>query len=316
MNKRCYELRVSGLPEVAGQIKASHLQRVVEALAKTAHRATRLLATGAGSGRGRSPRWLDAAVDFTVTGLRSGSTVIAMEAPRLADAAPDSFSQGDFWLLEPRVGPEDTALDVASLAIEEAKTADSPGNRFDSSVLEAILLFQRASGVSDARYELIPDGSASPHASFALEDSTCERIRERASRIPDPKAVVVTGVLDEIKHGAGRFRLILGDGSQILGRVGSDSLVESLRSHWGKPATVAGRVHFKANGQPRLIEARRISARTGGDSVFCELPAAEPRLALDHSIPRRSRRRGFGVAGLAGRWPGDETIEELMDQLD
>ena len=67
MNIQRYQLRLSGLRENEGQIKAASLQLVLGALLQTAERATRLLATGEGSARGPKPGWLEASVDFTIT---------------------------------------------------------------------------------------------------------------------------------------------------------------------------------------------------------------------------------------------------------
>ena len=69
MNAHRYQLRISGLAEDEGRIKAATLQRVLDALLATAERTTRLLATGSGSAKGARPGWLGAAIDVTVTGL-------------------------------------------------------------------------------------------------------------------------------------------------------------------------------------------------------------------------------------------------------
>lgn len=53
MKTQRYQLRISGLKEDESQIKMATLRRVMDALLVTAERITRLLATGAGSGRGR-----------------------------------------------------------------------------------------------------------------------------------------------------------------------------------------------------------------------------------------------------------------------
>ena len=50
MNTRRYQLRLDGLRNGAGRVGATTLTRVVEALLKTAERATRLLATSKGAG--------------------------------------------------------------------------------------------------------------------------------------------------------------------------------------------------------------------------------------------------------------------------
>lgn len=77
-----------------------------------------------------------------------------------------------------------------------------------------------------------------------------------------------------------------------------------------------GTVHFKANGEPRLIEAQRISARVEGDVVFEAMPLTEtgqePRL-----FPLRQRQGdSFDPRDLAGTWPGNEPIDDLLAQID
>ena len=309
MSMKHYQLRLSGLPENEGQIKAKRLVRVVEALIETAERATRLSATGEGKSRGSKPGWLNATVDFTITGLKTGSTIIGLEAPRLSDTAYKVFAQLDLWREQPSL--DDTALDLAALAIEEAGTSCPEGNRFDSSVLDSILKFSRSGGTPGISYELVPRGSA--QGRFTLDEHVCARVREQVKNIPHPKAFVVTGMLDEIKHGGGRFRLLLEKNSYILGRLNADFLdVEALRFLWGKPTTVEGIVHFKVNGEPRLIEARKISARVGGDDVFEEIPVEN----RDMERIIRTSAQMADPKNLAGAWPGDELIEELLAELD
>ena len=98
--------------------------------------------------------------------------------------------------------------------------------------------------------------------------------------------------------------------------VGEAFDVERLRPLWGGQATVEGMVHFKHNGQPRLIEARRIRGYMEGDSVFQEIPSVE--VPMRHVFPGNETRRGRAAdfMKLWGTWPGDEPFEELFAQLD
>ena len=308
-----YQLRITGLRAVEGQIHASALRRIVDALLTTADRTTRLLATGAGGGKGPKPAWLDATTDFTITGLTSGSTIFDIEAPQLGETASEQFAQVHLWSKQP--GLEDTALDLVARSIQETQTKDSAGDYYDSSVLDAILKFRGAGGVAGVRYEMRPQGRAQGH--FALDDETCAYAKDRLDAIPVPRSFVVTGRLDEIKHGNGRFRLLVDRKSTLLGRLDAASLsVEALRSLWGKQTTVEGMVHFKANGQPRFIEARRIGGRLKGDLVFEAMPYTEPQRPADLFPVRRELVGTFDPIDLVGAWPGDEPIEELLTQLD
>lgn len=300
------------------------LIRALRALVKTAESATRLAATGRSGGRGAKPRWLKEALDFTVTGLAPGSTILDIKAPRLGDVPDLHLAQRDLWLQEPR--EEDTSLDLGARAAAEAQSSAASGDYFDGNVLQAILGFGNAVKTPGVRYELIPENQVG--TGFALEASSCPEIEARLHRIPAARAFVVSGRLDEIGHGLGRFRLLL-DGGYLPGRLDRSHLdVELLRPLWGKPATVQGIVHFKSNGQARLIEAHRISARVDGDRIFETMPEAEIAIGTQADavtepdrfgrVPKalREATRHVDPMILWGTWPGDEPIEELLAQLD
>ena len=312
MKTQHYQLRISGLKEDEGQIKMATLRRVMDALLVTAERTTRLLATGAGSGRGARPQWLDATIDFTITGLKSGSTIFDIEAPQLGETAYAQFIQEGLCSKQPSL--DETALDLVAQSIKETQTDNPIGDYFDSSVLEAILKFRQAAGVAGVRYEMIPHGTA--HGQFALDDVTCTYAKERLNDIPTPRSFIVSGRLDEIKHGNGRFRLLVSEKSALFGRLDASLSVEALRPLWGKQTTIEGMVHFKANGQPRLIEARRISGRLEKDIVFEEMPSIEVQKSHNLFPVQRKQVGGFDPIELAGAWPGDEPIEDLLAQLD
>jgi hypothetical protein len=287
---------------------------VLGALLNTAERATRLLAMGEGSAKGSKPAWLVRSVDLTVTGITPGSTILEIDAPRIADVALEAFEQKDFWRETP--GDEDTALDLAALAIQEVERGDSAGDRYDASVLEAVMEFQKAVREEGVRFELIP--REKDRGRFELSDATYAMIKERRAQLPEPRAFIVHGKLDEIRHSGGRFRLLLDNGLQLLGRLHAEFLNgESLRPLWGHAATVEGMVHFKLNGQPRFIEARKISAPAAGDEIFSSLPMVPARLSQDSLFPELAQRpRDADPMALWGAWPGEEPLEELMAQLD
>ena len=313
MNLQHYELRIRGLKEAPGKIKAAAFMHTLGALIKTAERATRLLATGAGTGRGSRPKWLTAATDFTIIGFRPGSTICDIEAPSLRATASQAFGQPDFWSVA--LSLDDTALDLAARAIREAQSENSSGDYFDSSVLEAIGSFGSSVREKGVRYELTPKNR--DHEEFELDIESCVKIRARLKELPEPRAFVVSGRLDEIKHGNGRFSLLVNEQERIFGRLDPTSLdVESLRTLWGKQTTVEGIVHFKANGQSRLIEARRISTRLEGDSVFEEVPSVAIQEPHDLFPQYDTKFQAFDPIELAGAWPGNEPLEDLLAQLD
>jgi len=289
------------------------LHRILGALLKTAERSTRLLATGSGAARGTTPAWLKKSTDFVVTGLSKGSTVLEIDAPKLADVAEEAFAQTDFWIAAP--SPDDSALDLAADAIREAENTKSSGERFDASVLESILEFKKAVRHSGISFELKRPGRERPTVAMTAE--SYQQISSRKAQLPPPQAFVVSGNLDEIRHSGGRFLLLLTEGQSLPGRVHAEYLdEESLRPLWGHRVTVEGTVFFKASGKPRAIEARRISPFEEGDAVFQSLPSTTSvqQETLFPELINESRKAD--PMQLWGAWPGDEPLEELMAELE
>ena len=312
-NNGTYDLRVTGLREPPGRIKAATLHRLIGALLQAAERATRLAVTGEGMARGKRPAWLEAALDFTIGAPRVGSTVLRFEAPRLSEAAPEQFAVPSLW--GQTTPSEATAFDLVAEAIRESQSSRPSGERFDPSVLNAVVEVTNAARSPAVRCELIP--ARSPGASFALDAEVGRRIQKLLDAIPAPQTAVVAGRLDAIKHEGGRFQIVLDQGERLPGRLDPEELdKEVLRPLWGRPATVLGTVRFRPNGRPQFIEARRITAHHAGDRVFTELPEAEPGRSRT-LFARPSSSRDFATPrDLVGAWPGDEPIEELLAELD
>ena len=269
--------------------------------------------TGEGIGRGKRPAWLEAALDFTMGAPAAGSTVFRFEAPWLSEAAPEQFAVPSLW--GATFPSEATALDLVADAIEESRSSSPSGERFDASVLAAVVDMTRAARNPEVRCELIPYGST--RAGFALDADAGSQIQGLLNEIPAPRSSIVTGRLDAIKHEGGRFQIVLGEGARLPGRLDPGTLdKEALRPLWGKQATIMGTVRYKPTGRPQFIEARRITAQDAGDPVFAEAPDAEPAQSRK-LFPRSASSEEYArPRDLAGAWPGDETVEELLAELD
>lgn len=312
MTSRRYRLRLKGLKESRGEIKATRLIRVLQGLAATAARATQLRATGSGRTANRTPKWIKSTTDFTVTGIASGSTAVGIDAPCLSQTAYDQFSQLPLWGEKPDL--DDTALDLATEAINEAATAQSAGNYFDDAVLGAILKLVKSGCSSGVEVELRTAGS--DRNRFVLDAQVLEDIAARKKNIPPPRAFIVCGELDEIRHSSGHFRLIMKEEHQLFGRLSNPSShLEVLRSLWGKRVTLEGVVNFKGNGEARFIEARMIREDIEKDALFEDVPKGESDDMRELIVEAVTREGATKLSDLIGLWTGDETSEELLAEL-
>lgn len=306
---------MSGMENAPGEVSAPVLCAFLETLMATAERATSLLVTGEGSRKGPKPKWLSASTDFTIVGIKSGSTICEVEVSPLRRAAPDIFAQIDIWPEQTRWSGNETTLDLATRAINEAKELDTLGDLFDNSVLDSLLGLEPFFRDNDREFECISDDAVD--VKFILDKKVFPDFEKNKRQIPSSQSYIISGLLNEIVHNSGRFRLELDSGKKIIGQVQREKIdIEELRPLWGKQATVQGIVHFKVDGQPRLVKANKIQAYSIGDSIFDALPSASD-LKLSKIVNNRVRQMdSFDPLDLAGTWPDDESIDELLAELD
>lgn len=154
-------------------------------------------------------------------------------------------------------------------------------------------------------------------AGIEAAESVSVREPKRAERPLPPQAFVLTGRLDRIRRNGGRFRLHLRDGRSLPGRLDLEEVgVETLHRFRDREVSVTGMVHFQPDGTPRHIVARHLTPDTEADDTFEPLPWSVAPGAPVLSPEFEKQAREFDRDSIKGAWPGDETIEELLDQLD
>ena len=122
--------------------------------------------------------------------------------------------------------------------------------------------------------------------------------------------------MEVIKHSSGQFVLELTDGQKLLGKLDLEFLNQAdLKELWGKEVTTEGMVSFKENGQARLIRARKLMLKADGDEIFQELPQLDQQDLFKEEGELRGSEEATKPMQLWGLWGGDESIEELLNEL-
>ncbi|HVN79704.1 MAG TPA: hypothetical protein VMW38_11955, partial [Terriglobia bacterium] len=135
-----YQLKIKGLPSREGTISVRSLMTVLSKLVDCAERGLRLAVEGESLKRGRLPEWLDRAVDFTVTGMATGSTVLNLEAPILGQTIPEQLIQPDLWFLTP--SQEDTAVSLVTRSVRDTTNENLESEYYDTGVLSSLQSFR------------------------------------------------------------------------------------------------------------------------------------------------------------------------------
>ncbi|MBZ0272095.1 hypothetical protein K8I61_08660 [bacterium] len=140
---------------------------------------------------------------------------------------------------------------------------------------------------------------------------TAQRINEKRDRPPD-RQVRVAGTLGSVHAGDRTFVLVLESGERLPG-VAIDMPGDDLAALLGTIVIVSGRAIFSSAGEAVLIEAVRVAAATENTSPWRKMPrplAGGPK--RDYREPQTATT---GINAIFGKWPGDETDEEIEDLL-
>ena len=292
------------VPEAAGNVLRLIQHMAIDATSMGFRHASRL--------RGRRPDWLVQASDIRFASLSAGpknSTNLHFVAPRFGEAAPDIYRQGEFFSLRPK--PEDTAFDLVGDALFDVEQEVRDSDRFDSGLLRRIESFKRTAddGISLSLY-----GDRLPQARPArLDSKVIELATALDKQIPLSKRSRIAGKLDMIRDSDKVFILILDDGTRVRG-VWTGEDMNPLSENFGKYVVAEGQAVFRPSGSLLRLEAEAIRVSVEEDRFFSKLPLGTSEITFAQQI-KRPQMESSGASAVFGRWPGDETEEEILTAL-
>lgn len=304
------QVRLDG-PGVRGtQVNGALLRDLLTVLIEGSQRALRIRTQGRSTARGVLPAWIAAATDFSVQ-IIEGSTVLQVEGPSLFEAAPEEFRQAQLF---PEIDPARPAIDYLIETLDAAVDGEDRSALYDGQLLKFLGKLDSvfAHGVDHLSFERA-NGTA--HGPLRVVQANLRRFRVLESRIPRPQHVKVAGKLDTIRHSDRTFVLTLGEGTEPIRGIAEHC--EDLQSFWGQRVVVAGTAHFTASGSIQRIEAEA-PIRPASDrelSLFSVVPSP---IALPIAVHELRRPQGprSGLNAIFGKWPGEETDEQIWEALD
>jgi hypothetical protein len=301
-----HAIRLTGPRAKGARISALALRDLLDTLIASARHAVRLRVDGRGLA-GQPPTWVERISDVEVLPLEAGSTQVVVEAPTLAEAAPERFSQADFLL---DLDPESTCIDVMEESLADALAGNTASERFDAGLLKTFSGFARLWRYGIEAVEL--EGGLH---SVRLDAGATNRLETFQRTIPADQHVVVVGKLDQLHHSRRMFTLRTDDGKDVRGLAGDDVRLEEFGPLFGQRASISGVARFRPSGETLLVEADVIEPAAAMPSIFSRAP--KPLLPTgDSRALNRAQGPRSGVAAIFGRWPGEESDEEVIALLD
>lgn len=310
-----YEIKLRGLKTPEGTLPLLALVGISQILVECSQRALRLLVEGISVKRGKTSASLKKCLDFTIIGISKGSTVLQVEAPTFAESAPEIVQQLNLWSvpLKPALKPKDTAISILSKSIHDATGGNVESEYYDRGVLESFISFR--SLLKEHVENIQIECQSRPTEKFIINEHELDRISRIEAETPEPKATVVAGIFNSIKHTPRQFELVLQDGHKVRGLAESGYIdTESMRDLWGNKVTVKGLAHFRPNGLVRSIEADVIKPFENGEELFEHVSRSRMTKSVIHRL-RTGQENRNPLKEIWGKWPGDESIEEILDTL-
>lgn len=268
----------------------------------------RMAIEGASVAQGRPPGWLERASDIRFVGYDhdGDDTLIALQLPRIGEAAEELYRQRDLWDTRPE--PEDTAFEVFRRVVDEVSIENGESGWYDRQLLTKLSRIGRVLGREIVAIRL---GRAT-----TMNRRVADTAAQLGTITPASRQARVSGVLAMIRHSTRSFTLRLQDGEEVHGVMESTESVGLLREFFGKPVVVMGRAVYRPSGRLLRMDAAGIEDGRNAPTLFSTVPAASaegPAVAGRLKVSETGKR---GVSAFFGTWPGGETDAEMSALLD
>jgi hypothetical protein len=250
--------------------------------------------------------WMERIVDFDLLGIEGGSTRLVVGAPPLEAVVPDLPVGSEFVQA---IGVETTAFDLFLAGLRDATHAEGASERFDVPLLET---YAKLGQLLKLGFEEIEIGGEPP---CRLNAAAFDALAMLKLRTPLPRQVRVAGRLETVPHDERAFTLRLAEGV-VYGLISGNVTPEQLALLAGTQVVVSGLTVFRASGRVLRIEAHHVEAADERASVWRHMP--RPSFEAAEPVASYRLRQGpqSGLAAIMGKWPGDETDEEIAAILE
>ena len=279
------------------------LRELCDLVTEGAQRSARLIAERRSVARGSVPAWASAAADIRICRFDRGSLDLGVRATRLMDVAPDIFAQHQ--LFPTGTAPDATALDLFLDAADDAVAGRRDSERLDAGVLEVLARTASLFARGGTRLSVVRPG----RPNIVIDAAAVSDIKMLADDTPPARISRVRGILDMLTVSTKTMVLRLDDGRALRGFAGSVGL-DRLKELLGSVVVLEGSITYRPSGEALRIQVDSAFPAAPGDVIWAQLPKVEPAASRLRPLPV-----GGSLDAFFGRWPGDETDEQLAAKL-
>jgi len=263
-----HSIRLSDFGMDDGTIALSLLSKISDQLIRISESTLRLYVEGNSHlKRGKMPDWLQKSIEFKLTGITKGSTVLSIEAPVLSETLK-SIQYPLFNELDSKDYSRDSALSLAMLAYQKAISEDRETDLLDKALLGEMLVFK---DLLDSGKRKIEMDCPSLSRKVILETSSFDKIRVLESTTPEPIKIKLSGKLDVLKHSNSLAEIITPQ-KRVKVKLPDNIGFDLLKPLFGKEVTVTGLANLNPARQLVSILLADIHPINSDDSFFNAIP--------------------------------------------
>jgi hypothetical protein len=267
--------------------------------------------------RGRPPTWVRRASDIRLVDVEGNTnTELVFEAPPIAEAAPELYHRSDNW--PPLPAPEVTGFDLFADLLGDIEAQNQASDRYDAPLLTRLKRLRTFFNQGFEAVEPLLGLPATPGSTLGttrsrprLAPAVLDAAKELLAATPGPQRTRIVGKLMRVDATTGSMALLLDSGDEVRGSLvekGGDELATLLDTR----ILVFGQVIYRPSRRVLRLDVDRVRAALDTDAFFNFLPEPVdgPLVTEEHH-----RRNVEALRNTFGKWPGDESDEEIQRAL-
>ena len=305
-----YEIRLAGAEQDDGRIELDRLVQLAQSITNIARGALQVKLVGISNEKGRRSEKISTALKIKLSNLKKGSTILELECEPFRttlEGHPGDLFKSE--ILEQL--PDKTPMSLVIESFREAFDYNEDSTFLDKPLIKRLKDFRKIFVSNNESLTISNQGSI---PELILKKGDFKKIGILEDSIPEPQEIVLNGVVEELKFSKLRVGIATKEG--LVNAVLSEDLEPvDISKFWGKELTIAGRMHFLPSGKPSFIYIERLFTPNEFDSYFSR---PVNKLNIDQQIQRKLKQQKHTnyLGEFVGQWPGEESIEDILKDLD
>ncbi|MBV5284059.1 MAG: hypothetical protein JZU53_16675 [Paludibacter sp.] len=204
-----------------------------------------------------------------------------------------------------------TPMALLITAFSNAINENSDKNSLDKPLLKSLIQFKK-NFVNDNETFYFSNRNSIP--AIEIKKVDFRKIELLVENTPEPNKVSVCGKLDELKHSKQSIVIVV-DGKRINANAKDESIIESIKEFFGHELVITGMAHYKPGGALSFIEIQEFREPQSKDNYLSKVPSAMS--AKQQMLFHVKENKGTNLlSSLIGEWPGTESIDEILNDID